>query len=151
MGRGAGGAHVIDGTKTLAYVVPGRPVTWARSAVVAGRTLTPAAQRKAKAAHRAHALATGITRRYWPLEGAFAVTVRSYYATAVVGDVDRAAGIALDALEGVAYHADRQVRSLVSEVVADGSPERVEVTVRRLDADPVRCKSATAKARRVMR
>lgn len=132
-------------TGVIAFTVPGRPVSWARSATVKGRTLTPKAQREAKARIRAHALATGIRRWYWPMEGAFSVEVTSYYRSAVVGDSDRSVGLVLDALEGVAYHLDRQVRTQTGSIIADGSPERVVVTVRRLDVDPVQTVATRAK------
>ena len=142
-----------DTVTAIQYTVPGRPVTWARSAYVAGRVTTPKAQRAAKKSHQIHAIAAGFRRHGWSLDGAFSVEVRSYYASAVTGDVDRAAGIALDALEGIAYRVDRQVRTLVSSVIADGSPERVVVVVTRFAVDPVvpRVRRVAARAKRVMR
>ena len=129
----------------LSFTVPGAPVSWARSAVVKGRTLKPAASKAAIKRIQLFALATGIRRWYWPLEGAFRVAVRSYYPSAVVGDSDRSVGLILDALEGIAYHADRQVRSQCGHIIADGSPPRVEVTVERLDVDPVQGVKRTRK------
>ncbi len=137
----------------FSYIVNGRPVSWARTNIVRGRPMTDAKQRRAKQAHAWVAAATisaywpGLGRMVWPLTGAFAVEVRGYWPDAKVADADRLASLALDALQGVAYETDRQVRRVVSEVHADGSPERVEVTVRRLAVDPVQPKKSGAAPR----
>ena len=134
---------------SLRYVVPGPPVTWQRSGIYQGRRITPRGQQAAKDAHRRAWLAAR-GRGAWPLDGAFAVDVCGYYRHGIVGDVDRLASLALDALEGAAYTADRQVRALTARIVADGTPERVEVSVYRI-AETValaRPKRVAARARR---
>jgi hypothetical protein len=128
-------------SETLTYTVPGRPVTWARTNEVAGRRVTDKAQKQAKAVHALHAT---LAKRGqpWDLSGAFAIDVVGYYPSAVTGDTDRLASLALDALQcskrckhghnGVLWHDDRQVRDVRSRIVADGSPPRTIVTVRRI-------------------
>ena len=130
----------------LAYVVPGRPVTWARTNVVHGKPTTDKAQRAAKRAHQLAALAAFKgARATWSLAGAFEVFVTGYWPDAKVGDSDRLVGVAMDALQGLLYTSDRQVRRQTGSVVADGSPERVEVLVRRMESDPVRTAKQTRK------
>lgn len=132
------GAFHDAAADSLTYTVPGKPVTWQRDNVYKGRFITDKGNRTAK---RAHAWAFTAARKHkaWTLDGAFAIEVVGFYANARVGDVDRLATLAMDALEGVAYEADRQVRSL-SASIATGSPERVEVRVVRLAVDPVQKK-----------
>lgn len=135
------------GDASIRYVVPGPPVTWQRSGIYMGRRITPRGQQEAKDAHRRAWLAA-IGRRAWPLDGAFSVSVAGYYRHGTVGDVDRLASLALDALEGCAYTADRQVRVLTARVTADGTPERVEVAVCRTAETVARAKRISARARR---
>jgi Holliday junction resolvase RusA-like endonuclease len=135
----------------LRYTVPGRPCTWVRRGLRGNQTYTPAAQRKAKAAHVFAAMAAFKGQRAaWMLTGAFGVGVVAHYESAVVGDCDRLVSLAMDALEGLAYITDRQVRVISGHVVADSSEPRVMVHVWRLPYDPVRPKTpAKRKARRV--
>ena len=139
--------------RTLAYCVPGKPVSWARKRLDTRRkgrslTFTSDAQLSAMRAHQLAALAAfGGKRSSWPLTGAFEVYVTGYYASAVVGDCDRLGSLALDALEGLTYETDRQVRVMRSAIVADGSPERVEVLVRRMAEDPVKTAKQTRKSK----
>lgn len=140
---------------TLTYTVPGRPTTWARKRLDTRKrkplTFTSDAQKLAMVAHQLYALvALGLHRASWSLDGAFAIGVVGYWPDAAVGDVDRLVSLAMDALEGIAYRKDRQVRELLRcAVISDGSPERVEVTVVRLERDTVqpkrRAKRAAAK------
>lgn len=144
--RGLAGAArgiVVPAPLSLTYTVLGRPVTWARTNEYKGRRLTDEAQKQAKAAHQwaAKGHAWG---KVWPLEGLFSIDVVGYYPTNVVGDTDRLASLALDALQcthrckhghnGIAYHDDRQVRDVRSRIVVDPSVSpHVLVTVTRLE------------------
>jgi hypothetical protein len=157
-------ADEARGVTEIAYTVPGKPASWARKRV-ATRTRGGKSLRKPRfftddkqaAASARHAAAFVEALGYragrvppdvsWPTAGAFSVEVRGYYASAVVADADRLASLALDALQGVAYATDRQVRRVVAEVHADGSAERVEVRIVRLAADPVQPKVRAAKPR----
>lgn len=114
----------------LRYVVEGRPVSWQRLTMQGGRHVMTAAQRSVKASHALCARAA-LGRAQWPLEGVFEVEMVVRYPNAVQGDVDRLAGLPLDALEGVAYKADRQVKRLVVDVGIDRERPRTEVTIRR--------------------
>ena len=127
----------VDPGAALSYTVHGHPVTWARKRIDARRgkprVYTDAKQDAAAKAHQWAAFdAMGGSKSTWSRDGAFAIEVRGYYASAVVGDADRLASLAMDALEGIAYTTDRQVRSVLAEVHADGTPERVEVRVARI-------------------
>lgn len=120
------------------YTLAGRPETWKRDNVIRGRFITDAAVRSGKLRHSYGALGgLGRDRARWPLAGAFEVHVVGYYANAVTGDSDRLTTLVMDGLEGIAYGTDRQVRGQSGYILADGSPERVEVLVRRLARDPV--------------
>lgn len=141
-----------SGATELRYVVPGRPVTWERKRLDGRgrkvRTFTSDEQERAMAAHQWHAVAAlGPRRAEWALTGAFEIGVMGYWPDAVVGDVDRLLSLAMDALQGIAYRTDRQVRLLGrTGIVADGSPERVEVVLRRLDVDPVQGKARRSRS-----
>lgn len=117
----------------FAFVVPGRPVSWARTNVVAGRPTTDAAQRVAK---RAIALAARrALPRGWRTDRTYALEVVSYYPDRRYGDSDRAVGLVLDALEGIAYRKDRQVGAHAHVRRLDRKRPRVEVTVVAYDED----------------
>ena len=133
----------------LRYTLPGRPVTWQRTNAVGGRYVTDKGQRQAKRAHALAAYAAlGTRRASWALTGAFAVEVTGYWPDATVGDCDRLVSLPLDALEGITYASDRQVREVRGRVVADGSPPRVEVRLVRLAEDPVQSAAARRRAGR---
>ena len=126
-------------TDSLTYVVPGKPVTWARARRRGRQHFTAPKQAAAKTSHGLlAAIALGGTRgrAAWSKDGAFAVDVVGYYKGAAVGDCDRLGSLPLDALEGLLWHDDRQVRDVRARIVT-GTPERVEVTVRRMESDPV--------------
>ena len=119
----------------FAFEVPGRPVTWKRTATVTGsrgqvQRATPKAMREAKAAVQwrcLHARPDG-----WPLDARYAVTVHVHLRNhSAEGDVDRYANLVLDAIQGGAYANDRQVDDLhVSKRFGDGLPRTVvNVTV----------------------
>jgi Holliday junction resolvase RusA-like endonuclease len=127
----------------IRYTVPGRPVTWQRTNIVQGRPTTDKAQRIAKKAHAMYALAAmGRDRATWSQDGAFEVEVVGYWPDAIVGDADRLVGLAMDALQGLAYTTDRQVRDQSGRVRIDRENPRVEVVVRRLAVDPVQKRRA---------
>jgi Holliday junction resolvase RusA-like endonuclease len=118
----------------LSFTVPGRPQSWKRLAVVNGRTLTPKGSREAKRKVQLIAQVAARTARLAPpsSETRWAVEVRAYYPDGRQGDVDRAVGIVLDALEGIAYVTDRQVKRLVVEIGTDRDAPRVDVEARRM-------------------
>ena len=116
----------------LRYVVPGRPASWARAAVVNGRHLAPKSNRLAKGAHRFAALAAGARVQTCDAEGLYELHVAAYYPDGRHGDVDRLLGLPMDALEGLVYRADRQVVRVSCERHTDRAAPRVEVVCRRL-------------------
>lgn len=116
----------------LRFVVEGRPVSWQRKNVVNGRVLTDKKQRAAKRTLQLAALSA--RPRGWVRDGQYEVRVHAYYPDGRQGDVDRIAGLPLDALEGVAYEADRQVVRLEVGRFTDRERPRVEVVVRRVGA-----------------
>jgi Holliday junction resolvase RusA-like endonuclease len=133
---------VTDGPSQIVFVVEGRPVSWARLEARKGKPLFGRQRERsdqmksAKAMLAARALGALAClrggRSAWPLEGAFSVSIRAFYPTAVMGDVDRLAGLPLDALEGIAYRTDRQVTTLSVVRLIDRERPRVEVAVWRL-------------------
>jgi hypothetical protein len=141
-----------DETQSVRYVLPGRPKTWQRAYDVGRqkRTARAAEVNAAKRMHQGYALqALGPGGRFkWSLEGAFRVEVIGYYPDAVVGDSDRLPGCAMDALQGLLYKSDRQVRSQAADIICDGSPARTQVTVTRLAVDPVQDAATRAKGKK---
>ncbi len=119
----------------LVFVVPGRPVSWARANIVNGR---PTTDKKQRAAKRTYQLAArqALGRNSWDRSGAYSVQVDAYYPNNVTGDIDRIPGLILDALEGVAFEKDRQVSELVVTRQVDALRPRVVVKV--AAADPGR-------------
>jgi Holliday junction resolvase RusA-like endonuclease len=122
----------------LRYAVAGRPVSWQRSAVVNGRTLTPHANRIAKDAHRYAAIAAGARVQTCDAQGAYELHVTAHYPDNRHGDSDRLLGLPMDALEGLVYKSDRQVVKVSCERRTDRLNPRVEVVVRRIERDGVR-------------
>ena len=116
----------------LVFVVEGRPVSWQRPHVLRnGAHKTDAKQREGKRALTCAARAA--MPHPWDRSGVYAVTVHAYYPSRVFGDVDRIAGLPLDALEGIAYNTDRQVAELTVSRRVDKARPRVEVRVYALD------------------
>jgi Holliday junction resolvase RusA-like endonuclease len=138
-------------TAELRYVVTGRPVTWERKRLdTRGRKprhFTSDDQTLEMRRHQLAAIAALAPHRaLWSLEGAFWIGVRGYWPDAAVGDSDRLTSLAMDALEGVLWVTDRQVRDQGGHVAVSADEDaRVEVVVRRLAADPVQ--SATMRKR----
>lgn len=115
----------------LVFTVPGRPVSWQRPHFTRGRHTTDAKQRQAKRAIAAAASAH--IPAHWPRDVAYSVRIDAYYPTRVYGDIDRIAGLPLDALEGIAYESDRQVSELRVERHVDRERPRVDVRVVAID------------------
>lgn len=124
-------------TAAYTWTVQGRPVSWQRMAVVRGRPTMPAEARSAK---RLYALAALAGRPSgWRLDApAYAVEVRAYYPDRRLGDVDRLAGLALDAMEAVAYTCDRAVCELHVQRFVDRERPRLEVRVQALESNEPR-------------
>lgn len=128
-------AIAVEGAEVLRYQLPGRPVSWQRSVPTGpgGRVLkTPAKARAGKAAHQLAANAAMRGRRSHSLEGLFAVEITCWYDTRVYGDIDRLAGLVLDALEGIVYKSDRQVCMLYVKRPPTPAAPSTHVIVRRV-------------------
>ena len=99
-----------------------------------GEYRTPKGSRAAKRKIQLIAQVAARSMRLAPpsSETRWAVEVRAYYPDGRQGDVDRAVGIVLDALEGIAYVTDRQVKRLVVEIGTDREAPRVDVEARRV-------------------
>jgi Holliday junction resolvase RusA-like endonuclease len=67
--------------------------------------------------------------------GRWAVHVAAYYPNAVQGDADRVLTLVLDALQGIAYATDRQVKRASVEVAIDRDDPRTEVRVWRIEQE----------------
>jgi predicted dinucleotide-utilizing enzyme len=117
----------------LRYTIAGRPVTWRRTNVVRGRPVKDAAQRAAVDAHRWAAIAAlrAIGEKPRGRDGEYTVEVIGYWPDGVVGDADRLTSLVMDALEGVVYATDRQVKRQSGEVRIDRDAPRTVVVVRR--------------------
>jgi len=92
------------------YTVGGPPTTWKRTALYRGPIITHAGQRQAQRAHQLAALAA--RPRGWRLEGDMLVSIALTVTTARRFDLDNAAKLVLDALNGIAWTDDSQVASL---------------------------------------
>lgn len=111
------------------YCVTGRPATWQRTTSYQGRRITPKGQREAKRLIAWHALAARPPG--WPLDESYELSVIGWWPDRRVGDVDRLVNLHLDALEGVMWKTDRQVRELSRcAVLLDRDRPRVEVEIR---------------------
>lgn len=109
------------------FTIEGRPVTWQRTGEHEGRRLTEQGQREAKKRIAWQALAT--KPNPWPMDAVYAIEVVGYWPDQRFGDADRLASLVMDALEGLAYKADRQVRVQTSTMLLDKARPRTEVTV----------------------
>lgn len=110
------------------FTVPGRPVTWQRSGVHEGKRLTQKEQREAKK-NIAWAATMQRPKGRWPMDVVYAIEVIGYWPDRRFGDVDRLVSIVMDALQGVAYKEDRQVRVQTSSMLLDRENPRTEVLV----------------------
>lgn len=126
-------------SEVLRYVLPGRPVSWERKRIDTrpGRKPRVFTSDKQRAVKRAHGIAAIAALRAanltgWPdADDRYEIEVYAYYPDLRHGDVDRAPGLPLDALEGVVYVKDRQVKRLVVEILDDAENPRTEVVVKR--------------------
>jgi hypothetical protein len=109
----------------LSFTIPGRPMTWQRTVAYQGRRLTETEYRKAKQHVGMRALAA-LPKR-WPKDCVYAMEVIGYWPDRRFGDSDRLISLVMDALEGIAYKYDRQVRVQTSSVLLDKDEPRTEV------------------------
>lgn len=125
----------------IRYVVPGRPVTWQRKRLDARRgkpqTFTAASQRSAMALHAVACMAEMVpgdrARCLADTKARWSVSVAGYWPDERVGDADRMLSLVMDALEGVVYRTDRQVRHVGElRIEVDSERPRTEVVVRRI-------------------
>lgn len=123
----------------LTYTVLGRPSSWERATPIArGRAISSKGYREAKALHASHALrARQLLRWALDAQGRYAVDVQAWYPDGRHGDIDRVQSLTLDALQGVVYADDRQVKRTTATVGTDREAPRTVVTVRALSAEEV--------------
>ena len=96
-----------------AFEVELAPITWKRTSKVRGRSLTP---KKQRAYQKALAwLVLSQRPRGWPLDVKYRERLEVHRAREL-GDVDRYENNVLDALTGVLWNDDRQVRSSSTDV-----------------------------------
>lgn len=115
----------------LEYTLFGRPKSWQRDNWVRGRMIQDKRTREGKAAH-AEAARLAAPGAPPDASGTFSVHVSAYYDNAVHGDADRVLTLVLDALQGIAYVSDRQVKRASVAVSIDRLDPRTEVTVHRI-------------------
>lgn len=115
----------------LAFVVDGAPVPYKRVQRGHGRAWVPARMRAYMdqvAEDASVALASdGVVD--WPVDGAYRVEVVSYMPTRRAIDVDNLGKIVLDALNGVLWRDDSQVRRLEIEKRYDRKHPRAVVRI----------------------
>jgi hypothetical protein len=127
----------------VAFVVPGRPVTWQRGVKgirfdARGKLAKEYREKVGLLALQAiaHARRAGVV---WPdvkdHRPTFRVDVAGWWPDAVEGDEDRMVSLVRDALEGVLYKTDRQVKASHNGVGCPSSAHGIVVVVRVLDAD----------------
>lgn len=110
------------------FVIEGRPMTWKRPGVHEGERLTQKQQKAAKQWIGWHALRSR-PRGRWPMQAVYAIEVIGYWPDRRFGDVDRLMNLVMDALEGIVYRSDRQVRAQTSSMLLDRERPRTEVLV----------------------
>lgn len=103
-------------------------MTWQRTGVHGGKRLTQKQQKAAKQHIAWHAVAAR-PRGRWPMDAVYAVEVLGYWPDRRFGDVDRLMNLVMDALQGVTYRSDRQVRAQTSTMLLDRERPRTEVLV----------------------
>lgn len=126
-----------EASTALRYVVPGRAVSWKRTQGKGRVRYTDPDMAAAKSVHRT--LATIALRgKQWRRDGLFRIDVEVYLPSlSGQGDWDNYAKLAGDALQGVAYDDDRQVRRGTCGIDVDAANPRTEVVVTRVgDAPP---------------
>jgi hypothetical protein len=131
----------------IAFVVPGRPRTWQHTGGVGGSKGKRFDKRGKEAEEyqrlvaglalqaRAHAQRAGVV---WPPvtdhRPIFRVDVAGWWPDAVEGDEDRMVSLVRDALEGVLYKSDRQVKASQNAIGCPSPAHGIVVVVRVLDA-----------------
>lgn len=120
-------------TTDLIFTIPGSPVPKARARVGHGHGFTPPRTRSYEAMVRAYAMRE-VAHRRWARQGAFAVTLRFFWADARRRDLDNATKSVTDGMNRIAYDDDSQIRELHVYGAIDRAHPRVEVTVERLPA-----------------
>jgi len=123
-------------SELIVYTVPGRPKSWQRRAPMRKKNgelvFVSRRSRGDEAAKAAHQLAANVAmrgKRGHDMSGTWAIEVTAYYPDNRTGDVDRIAGLPLDALQGIVYEQDRQVVSLAVHRHVDAERPRTEVRV----------------------
>lgn len=113
------------------YTLAGKPTTWKRTALYAGRRITNGAQRKAQRAHQLAALAA--RPRDWRRDGRFSVDVSLDVGDMRRADVDNLVKLILDALNGVCWEDDSQIDALhVTRALCGDAGPRTVVRVTRV-------------------
>jgi Holliday junction resolvase RusA-like endonuclease len=122
-GRGGGPATAAaaSGPQRLVFMVPGEPIPKARPRVVRGGTYTPPRTTQAEGRIREYLKVAYPHLR--PSESAYAVTLEFQFKGVGRGDWDNYAKLVCDALNGIVWMDDRQIR-------------RADVVLRRNFVDP---------------
>lgn len=110
-------------------------MTWQRTVAYQGKRLTEKEYKRAKEHVGMRALAA--LPKDWPTDKAYALEVLGFWPDRRFGDSDRLVSLVMDALEGIAYKYDRQVRVQTSSVLLDRSEPRTEVLLVPYDEDKV--------------
>lgn len=114
----------------LRYVLEGKPVPWQRASKAGKRHFTAPKMREAQDAHRWKALQ--VRPFSWSQEGVFEIEVVAYRTALSRGDSDNYGKLVKDALQGIAYRNDHQVKRDLFTKETDRERPRTEVTVRRI-------------------
>ena len=109
----------------LRFVVPGEPRPKQRPRHGNGFTYTPLDTVQAERKIKAHARQAKVR----PLSGPVALEVRFFRATKRRCDLDNLTKLVQDALNGIAYRDDSQIKHLLATVDVDAERPRTEVTV----------------------
>jgi Holliday junction resolvase RusA-like endonuclease len=117
----------------LHFVIPGRPVSWKRVEGGVGKRFVSPEQRKHKHAISYAALGDAQRQRMaghpWPKDVRYTVMIDFYLPTAHRVDVDNLSKIVLDALNGIAWDDDSQVKRIEAEKHTDKADPRTEVSI----------------------
>jgi len=117
----------------LEYTVPGQPVPKGRPRFYGGRAVTPKRTREFEARVREWFAASFPRHRPWTGDVALGVTA---YGAHHAADADNILKAVSDALNGVAYRDDVQVRrTLAEKLPADEKGPRTVIVVMRLDGE----------------
>lgn len=119
---------------SIAFVVPGPPLTWKRTNIVRGRPITSAPQRRYQQHVKLCAVA-GLNFRGlpWPVGARYRVDVQVYQPTRAPSDIDNFGKQVLDSLQGVLFANDKQVDDLRVRRNYDRMRPRIEVVIETLE------------------